>query len=434
MNTTEIIYIIATEINYIIAFIFVLIILIFILTKSDKLNFKNFKDFLGSKPGKFIIYTFLSLLFGVSIFFIIKGLFIYGPQIFGYQAINAKAAVKSIHKTNLNFINPGFNGLVAFGTILLSIITVYSLFYNTLQEKRNTALIIKSGLEYFKNTANEFVDLYNFKCDDNEENYLRVSDKYMQRYNINKKTEFNFTYIFDSVISKLGILDDEKLISNFIKVYEIIKSMEIELRDYGQEYYNFIFNNRYLLNIYLPFLKENDKECFAKDDILSADAKNYFLIKEQSYTYLNNYYSRVKHCSIKKNSTITQENQVCKMTYFQFETNEATINDDKIYFLEENFSISSFKKFDEIKRYSLLSSLTHENKIISIKFNSNEQENILLILYNRENNLMNLLNEYSFGTILSNMESLCSHTSELLKLVNSINIDEIIKDLDKIIK
>lgn len=429
MNIVEIKYT-----GYIIAFIVIAIILILIFIQSGDLNFKNFKDFLGTKPGKFIIYTFLSLLFAVSILFIIKGLLIYGSQLFGYQAINAKVAVKSIHKTNFNFINPGFNGLVAFGTILLSMITVYSLFYNTSQEKRNTALLIKSGLEYFKNTANEFVDLYNFKYKDNEENYLRVLDKHITRYSANRKPEFNFTHIFDSVISKLGILNDEKLISNFIKVYEIIKSMETELRDYGEEYCQFILVNKYLLNIYLPLLEEeNNPECFVKYDIFHADAKNYFSIKEKSYTYLYDWYSGVQHCLITKFSRFTGT-QHLQMSNFQFETNETTIDDDRIYFLQENFSISPFNELDVTKREVLLYSLTDENKIISIKFNSNGQENILLILYNTYDNHINLLNKYSFENILSGIKPLCLHTSEIFKLVNSINIDEIIKDLDKIIK
>ncbi len=417
MNIVEIKYT-----GYIIAFIVFAIIIIRIFIKSGDLNFKNFKDFLGTKPGKFIIYTFLSLLFAVSILFIIKGLLIYGPQLFGYQAINAKVAVKSIHKTNFNFINPGFNGLVAFGTILLSIITVYSLFYNTSQEKRNTALLIKSGLEYFKNTANEFVDLYNFKYKDNEKNYLRVSDKHIKRYSANRKPEFNFTHIFDSVISKLGILNDEKLISNFIKVYEIIKSMETELKDYGEEYYNFVFSKDYLLDIYLPLLEENNTECFTKYDIFNVDAKHYFLIKEKSYTYLYNWFSRVKRCIIRFSSDDSS---------FVKANNERI--DNNIYLLNKNFSISPFKDYPD-SEINLLSQLIKNDEMISVKSNSNCCENILLIPYYFNGHVM-LLNRYSFEDILlKGIEPLCSHTEEILKLVNSINIDEIIKDLDKIIK
>jgi hypothetical protein len=415
------------EIEYTIAFIFIAIIIILIWIKSDDLNFKNFKDFLGTKPGKFIIYTFLSLLFYISILFIIKGLFIYGPELFGYQAINAinaKAPVKSIHKTNLNFINPGFSGLVAFGTILLSIITVYSLFYNTLQEKRNTALLIKSGLEYFKNAANEFVGLYNFKCDeDNVENYLRVSDKYITRYSADKKPEFNFTNIFDSVISKLGILDDEKLISNFIKVYEIIKSMETVLRDYGEEYYNFVFNNAYLLDIYLPLLEENNIDCFVKYDIFHVDAENYFSIKEKSYTYLYDWFYRVQRCMVRFSSN--------DLSFVK--ANNERIDNNNIYLLNKNFSISPFNGHPGVKE-NLLSKLRGNDEIISVKSNSNGVENILLIPYYYDEPTM-LLNKYSFEDILlKGIKPLCSHTKEILKLVNSINIDEIIKDLAKIIK
>ena len=418
MNIVEIKYT-----GYIIAFIVIAIILIRIFIKSGDLNFKNFKDFLGTKPGKFIIYTFLSLLFAVSILFIIKGLLIYGSQLFGYQAINAKVAVKSIHKTNFNFINPGFNGLVAFGTILLSIITVYSLFYNTSQEKRNTALLIKSGLEYFKNTANEFVDLYNFKYKDNEKNYLRVSDKHIKRYSANRKPEFNFTHIFDSVISKLGILNDEKLISSFIKVYEIIKSMETELKDYGEEYYNFVFNKAYLLDIYLPLLEENNRECFTEYDIFHVDAKHYFSIKEKSYTYLYDWFSRVKRCMLKFSS---DDSSFVK-------ANNERIDNNNIYLLNKNFSISSFNDHSDVKK-NLLSQLRGNDEIISVKSNSNSHENILLIPYYYDGPAM-LLNRYSFEDILlKGIEPLCSHTEEILKLVNSINIDEIIKDLDKIIK
>ncbi len=210
--------------------------------------------------------------------------------------------------------------------------------------------------------------------------------------------------------------------------------METELRDYGEEYCQFILVNKYLLNIYLPLLEEkNNPECFVKYDIFHADAKNYFSIKEKSYTYLYDWYSGVQHCLITKFSKFTGT-QHLQMSNFQFETNETTIDDDRIYFLQENFSISPFNELDVTKREVLLYSLTDENKIISIKFNSNGQENILLILYNTYDNHINLLNKYSFENILSGIKPLCLHTSEIFKLVNSINIDEIIKDLDKIIK